>query len=107
MEVAEVLTELGCMCLLAKNFERKLEFVWWIGKKKYNFDMCMRELSENCSGAILCMERKKIQHGKNKLNETCNVEIEKKNIKIIKIKKGGVICKIFDENICWALLVVW
>jgi hypothetical protein len=35
--------------------------VWWIGKKKYNFDMCMRELSENCSGVILCMERKKIK----------------------------------------------
>jgi predicted DNA-binding protein (UPF0278 family) len=77
--------------------------VGW-GKKRYNFDMCMRELSENCSGAILCMERKKIQHGKNKLNETCNVEIGKK-IKIIIIKKGGVICKIFDENICWAVLV--
>jgi hypothetical protein len=42
--------------------------------------MWMRGVSGNFSGAILCMERKKIHNGYNKLNETCNVEIVKKMV---------------------------
>jgi hypothetical protein len=42
-----VLTEM-VVCVL------KIGICGGLGKNIYNFDMCMRELSENRSGAILC-----------------------------------------------------